>query len=149
MLLPRVLKAIAKSMIVLILFLIFSQMLTPLNQFYPQSTSLIQTYVMIYVVFIILGELTKGTIFQYGLSMGRAFFFIGYTIYALNSGIITQTIQSVAFTVNLEIFLMMMILIGTLDFAKSLLQLINHMATKAETEEIMVPTLEHEEVIAK
>jgi hypothetical protein len=136
-------------MIVLILFLIFSQMLTPLNQFYPQATSLIQTYVMIYVVFIILGELTKGTIFQYGLSMGRAFFFIGYTIYALNSGIITQTIQSVAFTVNLEIFLMMIILIGTLDFSKSLLQIINYMATKAEKEEMTVSPPLEQEVIAK
>jgi len=134
-------------MIVLILFLIFSRMFTPLDQFYPQATSLIQTYVIILVVFIILGELAKGTIFQYGLNMGRAFFFVGYTIYALNSGTITETIQSVTFTVNLEIFLMMMILIGTLDFAKSLVQLINHMATKAETEEITVPALEQEVIV--
>jgi hypothetical protein len=104
---------------------------------------------MVWVVFIILGELARGTVFQYGLNMCRAFFFIGYTIYALDSGIITETIQSVTFTVNLEIFLMMMILIGTLDFAKSLVQLINHMATKAETEEITVPALEQEEVIVK
>jgi len=147
--LPRVLKAVVKAAIVLILFVILSPMLSPLNQFYPQATLLIQTYVMVWVAFIILGELAKGTIFQYGLNMGRAFFFIGYTIYALDSGIITETIQSVTFTVNLEIFLMMMILIGTLDFARSLVQLINHMATKAETEEITVPMLEQEEVIAK
>lgn len=144
MLLPRILKAIAKSMIVLILFLILSQMLSPLNQVFPQTTSLLQTYVTVYVVFIILGELTKGTIYQHVLGMGKAFFFIGYTIYALNSGIITQTIESVTFTVNLEIFLMMIILIGTLDFSKSLLQIINYMATKAETEEITVPMLEQE-----
>ena len=147
-LLPRVLKAILKSTIVVILFLVFSQLLTPLDQIYPQATSLIQTYVMILVVFIVLGELAKGTIFQYGLNMGRAFFFIGYTIYALNSGIITETMQSVTFTVNLEIFLMMMILIGTLDFAKSLVQIINHMATKAETEHVIVSAPEQEEVMA-
>jgi hypothetical protein len=144
MLLPRVLKVVAKSLIVIILFLVFSQMLAPLNQVFPQANSLIETYVMVYVVFIVLGELTKGTIYQYGLGMGKAFFFIGYTIYALNSGIITETIQSVTFSVNLEIFLIMIILIGTLDFAKSLLQIINYMATKAETEEITVPTLEQE-----
>ena len=124
-------------------------MLTPVYQFYPQAASLVQTYVLIWVVFIILGELMKGTIFQYGLNMSRAFFFIGYSIYALNNGIITETIQSVTFTLNLETFLMMMILIGTLDFAKSLIQLINHMAEKAEIEVVMAPTLEHEEIIAK
>jgi hypothetical protein len=144
MLFPRILKAVVKSLIVIIVFLILSQMLSPLNQIFPQTTSLLQTYVTVYVVFIILGELTKGTIYQHVLGMGKAFFFIGYTIYALNSGIITQTIEPVTFTVNLEVFLMMIILIGTLDFSKSLLQIINYMATKAETEEITVPTLEQE-----
>jgi hypothetical protein len=144
MFLPHILKAVAKSLIVIIAFLILSQILSPLNQVFPQANSLIETYVMVYVVFIILGELTKGTIYQHVLGMGKAFFFMGYTIYALNSGIITQTIQSVTFTVNLEVFLMMIILIGTLDFAKSLIQIINYMATKAETEEITVPTIEQE-----
>jgi len=144
MLLPRILKAVVKSLIVIILFLVFSQMLAPLYQVFPQASSLIETYVMVYVVFIVLGELTKGTIYQHVLGMGKAFFFMGYTIYALNNGIITQTIQSVTFSVNLEIFLIMVILIGILDFAKSLLQIINYMATKAETEEIIVPKLEQE-----
>lgn len=105
---------------------------------------LAETYVVVYVVFIILSELTKGSIYQHVLGMGRAFFFIGYTIYALSNGIITQTIQSVTFTVNLQVFLVMMILIGTLDLAKSLMQIINHTANKAETEEIFVPGLEQE-----
>jgi hypothetical protein len=149
MLLSRILKAIAKALIVIIVFLIFSQMLSPLNHVFPQATLLLQTYVTVYVVFIILGELTKGTIYQHVLGMGKAFFFMGYTVYALNSGIITQTIESVTFTVNLEVFLMMIILIGTLDFAKSLLQIINYMATKAETEEITVSPPLEQEVIAE
>lgn len=148
MLLPRILKATAKSLIVIIVFLIFAQILTPLNPFYPQAYALILTYVMVYVVFIFLSELTKGTLYEHALGMGKAFFFMGYTIYALNSGIITQSLGSVTFTVNLEVFLMMIILIGTLDFARSLLKLINFMATKAETEEITVPMLE-QEVIAE
>ena len=76
--------------------------------------------------------------------MGKAFFFIGYTIYALNSGIITQTIQAVTFSVNLEIFLIMVIFIGALEFAKALLQIINYMADKAETEEIGLIPVEQE-----
>ena len=144
MILPRVLKAIAKSLIVIIAFLILSQMLQPLNQIYPSTTSLIETYVTVYVAFIVLGELTKGTIYQYALGMGRSFFFMGYTIYALNSGIITQTMEGITFSVNLQIFLMMIILIGMLDFARSLIQIINHMATKAETEEITVRIPEQE-----
>lgn len=135
-------------MIVLIVFLVISPFLAPLQRFVPEAGALIETYVLVYVVFIVAGELTKGTIYQYGLSMGRAFFFIGYSIYALNNGIITQTIQSVTFSVNLQIFLIMIIFIGTLDFAKSLIQIINHMADKAETEETVL-VLAEPEVIAK
>ena len=144
MLLSRILKATAKALIVIIFFLIFSQMLSPLNQIFPQTTSLLQTYVTVYVVFIILGELTKGTIYQHVLGMGKAFFFIGYTIYALNNGIITQTIRTITFSVDLQVFLMMIVVLGMLDFAKSLLRIINYVADKAETEEITVPKLEQQ-----
>lgn len=120
-------------------------MLTSLNQFYPRAYWLIATYVMVYAAFILLREITKGTLYEHVLGMGRAFFFMGYTVYALNSGIITQTMQSVTFTVNLEVFLMMIILIGTLDFAGSLLQIINYLAAKTETEEItMLAPVEQE-----
>jgi hypothetical protein len=140
----RVPKAVAKSLFVIALFLIFSQMLAPLNQVFPQASALIETYVGVYVVFIILGELTRGTIYQHVLSMGRAFFFIGYSVFALNNGLISQTIQTITFSVNLQVFLMILVLIGTLDFARSLLQIINYLANKAETEEFIVPKLEQE-----
>jgi hypothetical protein len=147
---PRILKAVVKATIVLVVFLVVSQFLAPLEQFLPQIKSLVETYVIVYMVFIIAGELTKGTIFQYGLNMGKAFFFIGYSIYALNNGIITQTIESVTFSVNLQIFLIMIIIIGILDFAKSLLQMINYMANKAETEEtIIVPAIVEQEIPAQ
>lgn len=137
-LLPRVLRGVAKATIVIIITLVILQFLTPLQQVIPSIETLVETYVLISVVFIVTGELTKGTIYQYGLSMGKAFFFIGYSIYALNNGIITQSMMGVTFSVNLQIFLIMIIFIGTIDFAKSLLQMINFMAEKAETEQIMV-----------
>lgn len=119
-------------------------MLTPLNQIFPRAEAVVETYIGVYVVFICLGELTKGTLFQHALGMGRAFFLIGYTLYALNSGMVTQTIQSITFSVNLQVFITIIIFLGTLDFAESLLQIINHMANKAETETITVPKLEQE-----
>jgi hypothetical protein len=137
-------KAVAKSLLVIILFLAFSQMLTSLNQFFPRADVLIEIYVGVYVVFMFLSDLTKDTIYQHVLGMSKAFIFIGYTVYVLNNSIITQTIRSITFSVNLQVFLLMIILIGTLDFAKSLLQIINYIANKAETEEIIIPKLEQE-----
>jgi hypothetical protein len=147
MLFSRIPKAAAKSLFVIVLFMTFSHMLTPLNQIFPSASVLIETYVLVYAVFIALGELTKGTLYQHVLGMCEAFFYIAYTVYILNAGIITQTIRSITFSVDLQVFVMMIILIGTLDFAKSLLQIINYMANKAETEEITVPRLEPEQEI--
>ena len=137
----RVLKALAEALIVIVVFLVVSQFLGPLRQVYPGVVGLVETYAVVYAVFIAAGELTRGTIYHYGLNMGRAFFFIGYSIYALNNGIITETIQTVTFSVNLQVFLFAIVLIGILDFSKSFLQMINHLADKSETEEIvLVPT---------
>jgi hypothetical protein len=144
MLLPRVLKGVAKSLIIIIPFLIFFQMLTSLDQVFPRASALVETYVVVFVVFVVLGELTKGTIYQHILSMGKDFFFIGYTIFALNNGMITQTVRSITFSVNLQVLITMIIFIGILDFAKSLLQVINYMADKAENEVITVPKLGQE-----
>jgi len=138
------LKATIKTAIVLIVFLVVSQFLSPLEKVFPGAAGLIELYFVVYVVFIIVGELTKGTIYQYVLGIGRAFFFIGYSVYALNSGIITATVESITFTVNLQIFLMMIILIGMLDFAKNLMHIVNYLANKAETEQITVVTPEQE-----
>ncbi|MGQ9566062.1 MAG: hypothetical protein ACUVT5_05905 [Candidatus Bathyarchaeales archaeon] len=141
---PRILKATIKALVVLIVFLVISQFLSPLEQIFPGVTSLIELYFMVYIGFIILGELTKDTIYQYALAIGRAFFFIGYSVYALNSGIITASIEGVTLTVNLQIFLMIIILIGMFDFAKNLLRIINYLANKAETEKTTDTLLEQE-----
>ena len=146
---PRVLKATIKSVIVLIVFLVVSQFLAPLEQLFPGAMGLVELYFVVYVVFICVGELTKGTIYQYVLSIGRAFFFIGYSVYALNSGIISATVEGISFVVNLQVFLMMIILIGMLDFAKNLLHIVNYLANKAETEEITVAVPAEQEIPAK
>jgi len=145
---PRILKATIKALIVLIIFLVILQFLSPLEQVFPGAKGLIELYFMVYIGFIIVGELTKGTIYQYAFAIGRAFFFIGYSVYALNSGIITATVEGLTLTVNLQIFLMMIILIGMFDFAKNLLHIINYLANKAENEKI-TDTLPMQEIPAK
>ncbi|MBX5327653.1 MAG: hypothetical protein ACQXXH_01495 [Candidatus Bathyarchaeia archaeon] len=145
---PRILKATIKALIMLIIFLVILQFLSPLEHVFPGAKGLIELYFMVYIGFIIVGELTKGTIYQYALAIGRAFFFIGYSVYALNSGIITATVEGLTLTVNLQIFLMMIILIGMFDFAKNLLHIINYLANKAETEKI-TDTLPMQEIPAK
>lgn len=143
-LLPRIIKATVKSVIVVIVSAVLLQFLAPVQQVFPEIRTLIEVYVAVSVVFIITGELTKGTIFHYVINIGRTFFLIGYTVLALQNGIITRTIQSVTFTANLQIFLLMIVVIEILNFAKSLMQIINYLSEKAETEQPYLVQYEQE-----
>jgi hypothetical protein len=135
------LKAVAKVMAAIVVFLVVSKFLGPLQRVYPGVIGFAETYTAVYAAFMAAGELTEGTICHYGLNMGKAFFFISYSVYALNRGIITESIKTVIFTVNLQIFLFAIIFVNILDFSKSFLQIINHVTEKIETEEtVLLPT---------
>jgi hypothetical protein len=143
-LLPRIIKATVKSIIVVIVFAVLLQFLAPLQQVFPEFRMLLEIYTVVSVVFIITGELTKGTMYHYVINIGRTFFLIGYTVLALQNGIITRTIQSVTFTANLQIFMLMIVIIEILNFAKNLMQIINYLSEKAETEEPYLVKYEQE-----
>jgi hypothetical protein len=93
---------------------------------------MIETFVMVYIVLMIVGELTSGTIFQYFFNVAKALFVIGYLIASLNGGILGVTFQNVSLIVDLRLFLAIAMLLGLLGLTKSVLQAINYMSEKAE-----------------
>jgi len=86
----------------------------------------------VYILLMIVGELTSGTIFQYFFSVAKALFVIGYLIFSLNGGILSLTFQNVSLMVDLRLFLAIAMLLSLLGLAKSVLQAVNYMSEKAE-----------------
>jgi len=86
----------------------------------------------VYILLMIVGELTSGTIFQYFFSVAKALFVIGYLIFSLNGGIVGLTFQNVSLMVDLRLFLAIAMLLSLLGLAKSVFQAVNYMSEKAE-----------------
>jgi hypothetical protein len=128
----RILKTAAKVVIVGIIYLFLSQFLAPASVIIPGLQGMIATFLIIYVVLMVVSDLTSGTILQHFFSGAKSLFVIAYLIFSLNSGFLEFTFGSVNLIVDLRLFLVVAMLLEMLGLAKSVMQGINFMNEKAE-----------------
>jgi hypothetical protein len=128
----KALKATVKGILFYGIYFVLWMSLAPISEMVPGLQQMIETFVMVYIFLIIVGELTSGTIFQYFFNVARALFVIGYLIFSLKSGIFGLTFQNVSLMVDLRLFLAIAMLLSLLGLAKPVFQAINYMSEKAE-----------------
>lgn len=128
----RILKTTAKVVIVGIIYLSLSQFLAPASVMIPGLQDMIATFLIIYIVLMVVCDLTSGTILQPFFNGAKSLFVIAYLIFSLNSGILEYTFGSVNLIIDLRLFLVVAMLLEMLGLAKSVIQGINFMNEKAE-----------------
>lgn len=128
----KALKATVKGILFYAIYFVLWMFLAPISYMVPGLQQMIETFVMVYILLMIVGELVSGTIFQYFFNVAKALFVIGYLIFSLNGGIFGLTFQNVSLMVDLRLFLVIAMLLSLLGLAKSVLQAINYMNEKAE-----------------
>jgi hypothetical protein len=125
-------KTAIKTAIVCIIYVILSQVLAPLSPLIPGLQGMLQTFVVVYVALMIVGNLTSGTVFQHIFGAARCGFVMAYLIVSLNSGIFDYTFGSVSLMVDLRVFLIIVMMLETLGLAKSVILAIDFVSQKAE-----------------
>jgi len=125
-------KAAIKTAIVCVIYVIVSQLLAPVSSLIPNLQQMIQNFVIIYVVLMVISDLTSGTVFQYIFSASRSGFVIAYLLVSLNSGIFSYTFGNVSLMVDLRAFLIVVMLLELLGLARSVIQEIDFVSQKAE-----------------
>jgi hypothetical protein len=130
--LRRALKAVAEGAIIYAVYFFMSQFLAPLSEFVPGFQQIVETFVTIYIVLVIIAELTSGSILQHFFNVAKALFVIAYLMVSLGTGIFSMTFQGLSFIVDVRLFLLIAMLLGLLGLAKSVLQTINYVNEKAE-----------------
>jgi hypothetical protein len=128
----RALKATIKGVLIYAIYFVLWMFIAPISQTILGLQQMVETFVIVYIILIILEELTSGTIFQYFFNVAKALFVIGYLIGSLKDGIFGITFQNVSLIVDLRLFLTIATFLGLLGLAKSILQTINYMNEKAE-----------------
>jgi len=128
----KALKATVKGILFYAIYFVLWMFLAPISDMVPGFQQMIETFVIVYICLMIVGELASGTIFQYFFNVAKALFVIGYLIFSLNGGIFGLTFQNVSLMVDLRLFLAIAMLLSLLGLARSVLQAINYMNEKAE-----------------
>jgi hypothetical protein len=125
-------KTAIKTAIVCIIYVILSKVLSPLSPLIPSLQEVLQTFVVVYVALMIVGNLTSGTILQHIFGAARCGFVMAYLIVSLNSGIFDYTFGTVSLMVDLRVFLVIVMMLEILGLAKSVILAIDFVSQKAE-----------------
>ena len=125
-------KATVKAILVYLIYFLLMPMLAPLFELIPGFMESLEVFVIVYIVLMILGDLTSKTVFQYFFSTARALFFMAYLLLSMGDGVFNTSYENFSLTVNLTLFYTVAVLLSLLGFARTILQAINFMHEKAE-----------------
>ena len=128
----KALKATVKGVLFYTVYFIIWSFLSPITQIVPSVQQTVEIFVMVYIVLMIVGEFTSGTIYQHFFSVAKALFVIGYLILSLMGGVLEASYQNVNLMVDIRLFLTVAILLSLLGLSKSVLQAINHLNERTE-----------------
>lgn len=130
-LIPRIVKALVKTVIIYIIFAIFSTFMIPFEGIYNYET-LFTVLFALYLLFVFIIELTRDTIFHHIFSIANSLMIVFYFSYVLNTGVINFTVEQINLMIDVRFFLALFVIGGMLGFAKSILQLLSWMNEREE-----------------
>jgi len=130
----RTLKAGIKAFLIYVAYVIFLLLTKPIYDFVGQYSQVIDVFFITILIFTFVSELSSGTIYQYMFGFSRELFIIFYFINVLNGGAIRMNIENIEFAVNLQFFILVLILMGVLGMARNTLGAINFLNEKSEEE---------------
>jgi hypothetical protein len=128
----KMLKATIKGIIYYVLYLLVWSFIAPLAAMVPELQTMVEAFMTVFIVLMILGELTSGTIYQHFFNAARALFVMGYMIVSLQGGILGFNFENVSLMIDIRFFIIFALLLSLVGLAKTVLQAINYMYEKSE-----------------
>lgn len=127
----RLCKATFKSAIFYIIFSIFTMIIAPFQDIVNYQTPSI-AFMIIYICFIFVIELTRGSIHQHFFSIANSLLVVAYITQILELGVIDASIEQFSMHVDLRFFLSIFMIGGFLGFTKSMLQMLSWLNEREE-----------------
>ncbi len=128
----RALKITLKVIIVSVIYVFLMRFLAPASILIPGLQEIITTFTVVYVVLMVVSDVTAGTILQHFFNGAKALFVIAYLIASLNSGILNITSGNVNLIIDVRAFLIVIMLLGLLGLARSIMQAISFASERLE-----------------
>ena len=128
----RIAIAAVRAILMYVLFMLTTILLAPLLEYMPGIIETIEMFVIVFTVFMILGDLTKGTIYCHFLNVAKSLFVIAYLVLSIGDGMVGTSYQSYSITIDLTMFYAFAATLSVLAFARSILQTISYVNEKTE-----------------
>ncbi len=137
---PRAIKAALLVVITYLPFYFLSVLIEPYESFFPWHEPVTSIFAAVFIILLVLGVFTSGTVYQYVLGVARALATMIFFIYVLNEGIVAMDVPIEGATVNvmvdLRVILAMLVLVCLLGIGKNVVQALHFVSGKGETEEV-------------
>lgn len=137
---PKIFKAALLVVITYLPLYFLSAFIEPFQSFFPWYEPLTNIFAAVFIIFLVVGVFTSGTVYQYVFGVARALVVMMFFIYALNGGIVTLAVPIEGTTVNimvdLTVILAMLVLVCLLGIGKNVVQAIEFVSAKVETKEM-------------
>jgi len=128
----RAIKAAVKAVLFYAIYLLIWSFLVPISEYVPAIQQIAETFVAVYIVLMMIGEFTSGTIYAQAFNVARALFVIAYLLMSVQGGVFSMSFGGVSLMVDLSFLMVFAMLLGLLGVARSIMQAINYLAQKAE-----------------
>jgi hypothetical protein len=128
----RALEASVKALVFYLLFSVIWIYVGSLFDSIPSFGASIQSFVIAYIAFMVIGTVTKGTIFHSVFNGARAMLIFFYMVAELGSSIVSVTMQNVTLSVDLSLFLSISVILSLVGLATAVMEAIGFLNEKAE-----------------
>jgi len=136
---PRIIKAALLVIVTYLPLYFLSALIEPFQSFFPWYAPATSLFAAVFMIFLVVGVFTSGTIYQYVFGVARTLVTMIFFIYVLNGGIVALAVPiqgaSVNIMVDLTVILAMIVLICLLGIGKNVVQAIDFVSAKGETKE--------------
>lgn len=102
---------------------------------FPEYTRLTSMFAAMIVFFVVASELLSKTVFQHTFNVARAIVLMIFFLYALNGGFVTIDLENLHMVIDLRVYLAMVLTINFLGVAKGVLQTLNFLSERTETDQ--------------
>ena len=137
---PRIIKAALLVIITYLPLYFLSVFIEPFQSFFPWYAPTTNLFAAVFMIFLVVGVFTSGTIYQYVFGVARTLVTMIFFIYVLNGGIVALAVPvegaSVNIMVDLTVILAMIVLVCLLGIGKNVVQAIDFVSAKGETKEL-------------
>jgi hypothetical protein len=129
----RIVVTTLKAVLIYLIYYVVSPFVLPFLAFIPGLAETIEIFIMVYIVLMILGDITAGTIYNCFFNVGNAFFVIFYLLSLARDSVFMVSHQNFNLTADLTMLYTIAALLGLLGLAKAVMQAIIFMSERAET----------------